>query len=73
MSVASDIRPGDDPAAIEEPLYRLDGVQVAAAVGRPDPHAGEIPVAYVQLQEGAELTEEKVLDYLKREVGERVS
>jgi fatty-acyl-CoA synthase len=59
-----------DPAAIEEPLYRLEGVQVAAAVGRPDPHAGEIPVAYVQLQKGTGLTEEKILDYLKKEVGE---
>jgi len=62
-----------DPAAIEEPLYRLEGVQVAAAVGRPDPHAGEIPVVYVQLQEGANLTEEQVLDYLKKEVGERAA
>lgn len=62
-----------DPAAIEEPLYRLEGVQVAAAVGRPDPHAGEIPVAYVQLQEGADLTEEQILDYLKQEVGERAA
>ncbi len=62
-----------DPAAIEEPLYRLEGVQVAAAVGRPDPHAGEIPVAYIQLQEGADLTEEQVLDYLKKEMGERAA
>jgi len=62
-----------DPAAIEEPLYRLDGVQLAAAVGRPDPHAGEVPVVYVQLQEGAELTEDKILDYLKREMGERAA
>lgn len=62
-----------DPAAIEEPLYRLEGVQVAAAVGRPDPHAGEVPVAYVQLQEGASLTEEQVLDYLKKEMGERAA
>jgi len=62
-----------DPAAIEEPLYRLEGIQVAAAVGRPDPHAGEIPVVYVQLQEGASLTEEQVLDYLKKEVGERAA
>ncbi|MDQ1336982.1 MAG: fatty-acyl-CoA synthase [Thermodesulfobacteriota bacterium] len=62
-----------DPAAIEEPLYRLDGVQVAAAVGRPDPHAGELPVAYVQLQEGSDLTSEQILDYLKKEVGERAA
>jgi fatty-acyl-CoA synthase len=30
-------------------------------------------VAYVQLQEGAELTEEKILDHLKREMGERAA
>jgi fatty-acyl-CoA synthase len=62
-----------DPAAIEGPLYRLPGIQVAAAVGRPDPHAGEVPVAYVQLQEGVDLTPEQILDYLKREVGERAA
>lgn len=62
-----------DPAAIEEPLYRLPEVQVAAAVGRPDPHAGEIPVAYVQLQEGVGLTREQILDHLKREIGERAA
>jgi fatty-acyl-CoA synthase len=60
-----------DPAAIEDPLYRLEGVQVAAAVGRPDPHAGEVPVAYVQLQEDADLTSDQILDYLKKEIGER--
>jgi fatty-acyl-CoA synthase len=62
-----------DPAVIEDPLYRLPGIQVAAAVGRPDPHAGEIPVAYVQLQEGADLTPEQILDYLKQEIGERAA
>lgn len=62
-----------DPAAIEEPLYRLPGVQVAAAVGRPDPHAGEIPVAYVQLQDNTDLTEEQILNHLKQEVGERAA
>lgn len=62
-----------DPAAIEDPLYRLPGVQVAAAVGRPDPHAGEVPVAYIQLQEDARLTEAQVLDYLKGELGERAA
>ncbi|MBW2062467.1 MAG: acyl-CoA synthetase [Deltaproteobacteria bacterium] len=62
-----------DPAAIEEPLYRIQGVQVAAAVGRPDPYAGEIPIAYVQLQEGADLTPEQILDRLKGEIGERAA
>jgi fatty-acyl-CoA synthase len=62
-----------DPAAIEEPLYRLRGVKVAAAVGRPDPYAGEVPVAYVQLQEGVHLAGEEILEYLKKEVGERAA
>ena len=62
-----------DPAVIEDPLYRLPGVQVAAAVGRPDPHAGEIPVAYVQLQQAADLTPDQILDYLKKEIGERAA
>ena len=62
-----------DPAMIEGPLYRLDGVAVAAAVGGPDPHAGEVPIAYVELQEGADLTPEQIMDYLRAEVGERAA
>jgi len=62
-----------DPAAIEDPLYRLPGIQVAAAVGRPDPHAGEVPIAYVQLQEDADLSEKQIFEYLKSEIGERAA
>ena len=62
-----------DPAAIEEPLYRLMGVQVAAAVGRPDAHAGEVPVAFVQLQQGSELTKEEIKAHLQKEIGERAA
>lgn len=62
-----------DPAIIEDPLYRYPGVSVAAAVGRPDPHAGEVPVAYVQPQEGTRLNPGEILDYLSREVGERAA
>jgi fatty-acyl-CoA synthase len=62
-----------DPLLIEDPLYQLPGVLVAAAVGRPDAHAGEVPVAYVQLQEGSDLTAEKILEHLKKTVGERAA
>ena len=62
-----------DPALIEDPLYRLDGVQFAAVVGRPDVHAGEVPVAYVQVQKGSKLTAEGILQYLEKEVGERAA
>lgn len=39
----------------------------------PDLKAGEVPVAYVQLQEGVDLSGEKILEYLKKEVGERAA
>jgi fatty-acyl-CoA synthase len=62
-----------DPAMIEEPLYKLPEVMMAAAVGSPDPYAGEIPVAYVELKAGSEMSEGDILEYLKREVGERAA
>jgi fatty-acyl-CoA synthase len=36
-----------DPRTIEEALQRHPAVLAVAAVGRPDRHAGEVPVAYV--------------------------
>lgn len=62
-----------DPASIEEPLHRHPAVQIAAAVGRPDAHAGELPVAYVQLKPGAQLDEAELLAFLKREIQERAA
>jgi fatty-acyl-CoA synthase len=62
-----------DPAVIEDPLYKLPGIQMAAAVGRPDPYAGEVPMAFVELQEGADLTPEQILEYLNQEIGERAA
>jgi len=62
-----------DPAVIEEPLYKIPGVQVAAAVGRPDPHAGEVPVAYVQLQEGTSMAGSEILAQVEKTIGERAA
>jgi fatty-acyl-CoA synthase len=62
-----------DPALIEEPLYQLPEVQIAAAIGRPDARVGELPVAYVQLAPGSTLTAEKILDHLQQTVGERAA
>jgi fatty-acyl-CoA synthase len=62
-----------DPAAIEEPLHRHPGVALAAAVGRPDAHAGELPVAYVQPRPGATVSEAELVDFLGREIGERAA
>lgn len=62
-----------DPAAIEEPLHRHPVVQVAAAIGRPDAHAGEVPVAYVQLKKGASASPEELLEHLRHEIPERAA
>lgn len=62
-----------DPLTIEAPLHRHPAVQIAAAVGRPDVHAGELPVAYVQLRAGASATEADLLAFLKAEIAERAA
>ena len=36
-----------DPRVIEDALLRHPAVRAAAAVGRPDRHSGEVPVAYI--------------------------
>ncbi len=62
-----------DPATIEEALYQMEAVQTAAAVGRPDAYAGEVPVAYVQLKPGANTTEDELLAGARERIGERAA
>jgi fatty-acyl-CoA synthase len=62
-----------DPAVIEEPIYRMPQVKAAAAVGRPDAHSGEVPVAYVELREGQSLTPQQILEFAAREIPERAA
>ncbi|MBV8628390.1 MAG: acyl-CoA synthetase [Paraburkholderia sp.] len=62
-----------DPAAIEEALHRHPAVQIAAAVGRPDMHAGELPVAYVQLKPGTSANEAEMAAFLRDEISERAA
>ncbi|SAK93981.1 AMP-binding protein [Caballeronia catudaia] len=62
-----------DPAAIEEALHRHPAVQIAAAVGRPDIHAGELPVAYVQLKPGVTASEAELTEFLRDEISERAA
>lgn len=62
-----------DPLIIEDPLHRHPAVEIAAAVGRPDAHAGELPVAYVQLKVGATATESELAEFLKTEIAERAA
>lgn len=57
-----------DPALIEDALLAHPQVTAAGAVGRPDVHAGEVPIAYVTLGAGADITESELLAW----AGERV-
>jgi fatty-acyl-CoA synthase len=62
-----------DPALIEEPLMTSPDVQLAAAVGKPDGYAGELPVAYVQLVPGSRATAHDLSEYLKDRIAERAA
>jgi long-chain acyl-CoA synthetase len=56
------------PRDLEEVMARHPAVQQCAVVGQPDPEGGEIPVAFVVLQEGAGTTAEELLDYCAQNV-----
>jgi fatty-acyl-CoA synthase len=62
-----------DPQLIEGPLHEHPAVALAAAVGRPDPRVGEVPVAYAQLRPGAEASPDELLRFLAGRIGERAA
>ena len=59
-----------DPRVIEDALLAHRDVTAAAAVGRPDAHAGEVPVAFVSLAPGAAVTPEDLLAWSATHVDE---
>ena len=61
-----------DPPIVEDALLAHPDVTGAAAVGRPDPHAGEVPVAYVSLAPGA-TTSGRAGRFAARAVAERAA
>ncbi len=62
-----------DPAIIEDALLAHPQVTAASAVGRPDVHAGEVPVAYVTLAPGATVTEDELRDWASQRVPDRTA
>src|SRR5690606_24178818 len=52
---------------------RHPAVLYAAAVGRPDAYAGEIPVAYIKPTDGASVSESELLDFAKQQITERAA
>ncbi len=59
-----------DPADIEDALMSHPDVMAAAAIGRPDAHSGEVPVAYVTLRAGSTVGEADLIAYARERVAE---
>lgn len=53
------------PREIDELLYQIPDIELAAAVGVPDPLYNEEVVAFIKVREGSTLTEQEILDYCK--------
>ena len=62
-----------DPRLIEECLQKHPSVALAAAVGRPDEHSGEVPVAYIQLRPDQTTSPEELLRYAQSAIPERAA
>jgi fatty-acyl-CoA synthase len=62
-----------DPAEIEEALAGHPDVAMVGAVGQPDPFAGEMPCAYVELVAGAQATPEALMEHLRAHISERAA
>lgn len=60
-----------DPAIIEEAAVQHPAVAMAAAVGKPDEYAGELPVLYVQLTPEATASPEEIHSFLQDNISER--
>jgi fatty-acyl-CoA synthase len=62
-----------DPATIEDGLLEHPAVTAAAAVGRPDPHSGEVPVAFVTVAADSEATVDELEAWAAEHVPERAA
>jgi fatty-acyl-CoA synthase/long-chain acyl-CoA synthetase len=62
-----------DPADIEEALLTHPAVAFAGAIGQPDAYAGELPCAFVELVEGAEVSEDELMEHARVHVHERAA
>jgi fatty-acyl-CoA synthase len=60
-----------DPAMIENAMTTHPAVAVAAAVGMPDAYAGELPVCFIQLNEGAEVSVAELQAHAQSTIDER--
>ncbi len=59
-----------DPASIEEVAERHPHVRRAVAVGRPDLRAGEVPVVFVEANDGVVTSADAIKDYIIENIPE---
>jgi len=61
---------GENVASVEVEGYLSthDGVKLAAIVGLPDEKYGEVPVAYIEREEGSDVSEEEIIAYCKGQI-----
>ncbi len=62
-----------DPAEIEEALASHPAIALSGAIGQPDAHSGELPCVYVELVDGATVSEAELLAHMKEYVEERAA
>jgi fatty-acyl-CoA synthase len=59
-----------DPAMIEDVAMQFPGVALAAAVGRPDPYSGEVPMLFVAQAPGQAIDLAALADFMAERVAE---
>ncbi len=62
-----------DPAEIEEALLSHPAVSFVGAIGQPDPVAGELPCAYVELVGAAKVDEADLMAHARETISERAA
>ncbi|MNT05131.1 Short-chain-fatty-acid--CoA ligase [compost metagenome] len=62
-----------DPAVIEDAFFAHPSVALAAAIGRRDAHAGEVPVVYVELKPGETISETALMEFANHRIMERAA
>ena len=62
-----------DPAPIEDVLFAHPSVAIAAVIGQPDAYAGELPLAYVQLNPGMSAQPGELEDWVRERTPERAA
>jgi len=62
-----------DPAEIEEAMQLHPKVAFAGAIGQPDAHSGELPCCYVELIDGASVSNEELMEHAQLQVHERAA